>query len=355
MPSYRDETTNTWFCKFYYTDYQGKRKQKLKRGFALKRDADAWEREFIASAAYQPGMPFKAFYALYNRNTSPRLKKSTLTTREYIYQNHIAPFFDDMLLDQIDAATVQRWQNSLIEQGFQPTHLSNIERALSSVFNHAVRFYDLRRNPCHIAGNVGSKQTAQAMKFWTLDEYQEAIQHVSKIKARTAITLLFWTGLRKGELLALTWGDINMEAKTIRVTKSLHRLGGENLVTSPKTRHSVRTIGLPDQAMQILEEYRAACFDTRKIVPVFPWEKRFIEIGMEECFESGAKRIRVHDLRHSHASLLIELGYSALLIAKRLGHGKIETTLNTYSHLWPNKEAEMLEHLSSLTDQTVDE
>lgn len=348
MPSYRDETTNTWFCKFYYTDYQGNRRQKLKRGFALKREADAWEREFIAGAAFQPDMPFKAFYALFSRDTSPRLKKSTLVTREYIYNNHLAPFFDDMPLDTIDGVTVQRWQNELIEQGFQPTHLNNIERALSTVFNHAVRFYDLRRNPCRIAGNVGSKQPAQAMEFWTLDEYREAIEYVSNIKARTAITLLFWTGLRKGELLALTWKDINLEAKTLRVNKSLTRLQGESLITSPKTKHSIRTIGLPDQAIQALTEYRAVCFDTRAKIPVFPWEKRFIENGMQECFDSGAKRIRVHDLRHSHASLLIELGYSALLIAKRLGHGKIETTLNTYSHLWPNKEGEMLEHISSL-------
>lgn len=149
--------------------------------------------------------------------------------------------------------------------------------------------------------------------------------------------------------MTLRWEDIDFKAGTLRINKSYQRLGGKDVVTSPKTVKSIRTIKLTKQALDALETYKGNLYNPLPSEPVFDWEKRFIEVALSKaCVLSSIKKIRVHDLRHSHASLLIELGYSPLLIAQRLGHEKVETTLNTYSHLWPSKESELIEELNSL-------
>ena len=349
MPAYKDEHNNTWYVKFYYQNYEGQRKQKLKRGFALKREAESFEREFLQNISYQPTMSFRAFYKLFQKDTAPRLREHTLQTRGYIYKNRIAPTFDEMVLNAITAKDIRQWQNQLIEQGFSKSYITNCHKLLAAIFKHAVRFYGLGGNPCEQAGAVNAVRAKQEMQFWTLDEYQKAIAAMDDIKARTAVTLLYWSGMRKGELLALLWSDIDLETGKLSITKSLQRLNGKNVVTEPKTAKSNRIILLPEPALKALREYKSRFYAPALSDSVFPWEKRFIEKGMDSaCKASGVKRIRVHDLRHSHASLLIEKGFSPLLIAQRLGHESVSTTLNVYSHLWPNKEQEMIAKLNAL-------
>lgn len=349
MPAYKHPTSGKWYVKFYYTDYEGNTKQKKKMGFTLKREAEAFERDFLLNISYQPNMSFKAFYELYNKDTEPRIRQHTKQHRRYQYKNRIAPFFDVMPLNSITAQTVIKWQNELIAEELKPSYLSTLHRRLSAIFNHAVKFYNLKENPCHKAGSIGSLQPHDKMEFYTLEEFNSLISCVSDLKAKTAINLLYWSGIRKGELLALTWSDIDFNSSSLRINKSYQRLNGEPVITEPKTKKSIRTFTLPKQAIEQLEAYKACCYTNEPLESVFEWEKCFIEKGLQEgCKLSGVKRIRVHDLRHSHASLLIEKGFSPLLIAERLGHEKVETTLNTYSHLYPSKEGEMIEHLNNL-------
>ena len=161
-----------------------------------------------------------------------------------------------------------------------------------------------------------------------------------------AFMLLYWTGMRIGELLALTYEDIDLEKRIISISKSYQRLDGKDVITPPKTPKSNRKITIPPLLAEELKEYCSHLYGIMPNERMFRFTKSYMEHEIVRGIkETGVKRIRIHDLRHSHASLLVELGFQPLAIAERLGHEKIETTLNTYSHLYPNKQAELANRL----------
>mgnify|MGYP000627071888 FL=1 len=160
---------------------------------------------------------------------------------------------------------------------------------------------------------------------------------------------MYYTGIREGELLALTPADINLDKQTLTVNKSYQRLNGADVVTIPKTPKSNRTIPIPTGLCDCLKEYMSHCYELQPTDRLFPYTKSFLYHEMEYgCKASGVKKIRVHDIRHSHASLLVEMGFSPLLIAERLGHERVHTTMETYSHLYPNKQIEVANQLDEL-------
>lgn len=196
------------------------------------------------------------------------------------------------------------------------------------------------------------KKNAEEMLFWTKDEFNLFIggkYFENKPASRTVFMTLYYTGMREGELLALTPADIDLERKEIRINKSYQRLNKEDVITAPKTPKSVRTITIPDKLCACLKEYMDMCYELKSSDRMFPYTKYFIYHEIEKGSKAaGVKRIRAHDIRHSHASLLIEMGFSPLLIAERLGHEKVQTTLDTYSHLYPNKQAEVAKKLDDV-------
>ena len=161
--------------------------------------------------------------------------------------------------------------------------------------------------------------------------------------------LFFYSGIREGELLALTLNDFDFDKNTVSITKNYARVNNQDMIQTPKTPKSKRTITLPAEIMEMVKEYGGMLYDYKPTDRLFPTQKSFLTREMVRgCKLSGVKKIRIHDLRHSHASLLIELGFAPLLISERLGHENVETTLNTYSHLYPNKHGEVAEILSNL-------
>lgn len=150
-------------------------------------------------------------------------------------------------------------------------------------------------------------------------------------------------------MLALTLKDFNFEKNTVDINKSYVRFNGEDLIQTPKTPKSKRVITLPVQTMEIIKKYAGKLYDYRPTDRLFTCTKSYLSHEMiRGCKLSGVKKIRVHDIRHSHASLLIELGFQPLLVSERLGHENIETTLQTYSHLHPNKQQEVADKLSEI-------
>ena len=149
-----------------------------------------------------------------------------------------------------------------------------------------------------------------------------------------------------GELLALTPADLDFSSHTIRINKSYQRLEGKDVITDPKTPKSNRIIVMPEFLSEELESYLSMLYGLKETDRIFQISKSYLHHEMDRGVKlSGVKRIRIHDLRHSHASLLVEMGFTPLAIADRLGHEKIETTLNTYSHLYPNKQGELADKL----------
>ena len=346
MKAEKDKKTGKWLIQYRYTDWQGKRRKSTKRGFATKREAEEWLRNFLITQKADFDMKFADFWKMYCADMETRLREHTMRTKKYIVELKILPYFGNKRVNDITAADIRQWQNELIKMGYSPTYLKTINNQLSAIFNYAVRYYDLKSNPCAKAGSMG-KSKAEEMDFWTGEEFRKFIDSVmNKRLSYMAFMTLYWTGMRMGELLALNPKDVDLEKRTISITKSYQRLGKKDVITPPKTPKSKRVITIPEFLAADIKDYMDSLYDLQEDDRLFPITKYYLEHEMQRGIkESGVKRIRVHDLRHSHASMLIELGFSTLEIANRLGHEKVETTLNTYSHLYPNKQTKLAERL----------
>ncbi len=301
-------------------------------------------------------MRFDRFVEIYLDDMGARLKETTMLTKRYILDLKILPYFGEMGMHEITAADVRKWQSDLLRENYSATYLKTINNQLAAIFNYAERFYDLAGNPCKKAGSIGRGKAAE-MDFWTKDEYLQFLEGVKdNPMSRMAFQMLFWTGMRIGELLALTPRDIHWKQASVTVNKSYQRIHGKDVITGTKTAKSNRTLTLPAFLLEELRAYlglqdgQNAAWDDPSLLPqmrIFPVRKSFLTEEMQRGIQhTGVKRIRLHDLRHSHASLLVDMNFSIKEIADRLGHEKVETTLNTYSHLYPNKQAQLAERLN---------
>ena len=303
----KDGDTGRWMSQIRVTDWTGKTIHKKKRGFATKKEALQWERDFISQSTGSLGMTFGDFIALYVKDMEHRLKPSTVASKKWLIDLKVTPFFKKIPLNEIKPTHVRQWQNSLTsyrdESGkpYSQTYLKCINNQLTAIFNYAVKYYGLKENPCHKAGSMGKKH-ADEMLFWTRQEFQTFIEVMKDRPASYAVFMtLYFTGIREGELLALTPSDIDFEKKTLTVNKSYQRLGREDIITTPKTPKSIRTIPIPDGLCNCLQEYMSHCYGLQKDDRLFPYTKSFLYHEMEYgCKASGVKRIRVHDIRHPY-------------------------------------------------------
>lgn len=349
MTVYKDGKTNKWYCKFYYTDYEGNTQQKKKSGFRFKKEAQEWESDFLSSKQFEPDISFGSFLEIYKRDRYPQIRKSSVQKKDYRFKR-ILPYFENIKINEITNKDIANWQNEMIKSGFRSSYITSVQSELSAVLNHAVKFYGLRNNPCKVVGYAKvPDEIPTKMRYWTYEQYLKAIENITDLKSKTAINLLYWTGMRKGELYALTWDKLDLDNKTILIDRSLQRLKGESIVTMTKTYES-RLIKLPDTTIEQLKEYKEHCYDANPNDYIFEWEKRFIENGIKQAHKSaGVPSIHVHGLRHSHASFLISQGVNVVLVAKRLGHKDITMTLNTYSHFFPTDERNLIDDINNLT------
>lgn len=347
MPAYYDEKTKSWYCKFYYTDYTGAKKQKLKRGFKLQREAKEWERNFLEKMQGTPDMTFQALYDLYIEDMSHRLRENSIAGKKNVFKNRILPYFKDKPVNAITPADIRAWQNEQISLGYSDAYLDRIQNMLTTIMNYAVKFYNLPVNPCNRAGHMGKRTRSQ--NFWTLEEFNQIIETVTDPTANTALMVLFYSGMRFGELLALTLSDMDFENNTINITKSLqHRAKLGDIVTPPKTDNGIRCISMPPLIMQAIKSYTERIYGISGKDRVFTFTKSLINGNMKRgATKTGVKTIRIHDLRHSHVSLLIEMGFSPHLIAERIGD-TVQMVNNTYGHLYPTKHKEVADKLNDL-------
>ena len=354
MPIFKNEDNGTWYVMARYTDWKGERKQKCKRGFATKREAQEWERTFQQQTTADMDMSFEAFVELYSKDIKSRLKESTWQTKENIINTKILPYFGKRKISEITTKDVIAWQNELLayrdekKKPFSQTYLKTLHNQLSAIFNHAVRFYDLRSNPASKAGNMGSEERKE-MLFGTKKEYQKFSEAMmDKPISYYAFQMLYWCGIREGELLALTPADFDFEKGTVKISKSYQRLNGRDVITSPKTKKSNRTIKMPQFLCEEMQECISMMYGLKKKDRIFTITKYYLHHEMDRgSKQAGVKRIRIHDLRHSHISLLIDMGFSAVAIADRVGHESIEITFR-YAHLFPSKQTEMANKLDDL-------
>ena len=352
MPAYKNKENGSWYVVTQYTDWTGERKPKCKRGFATRREALEWEQKFQQQSAGDLDMSFEAFCEIYTNDLKARLKESTWQTKENIIKTKLLPYFGKRKINEITTKDVIAWQNELLtyrdekRKPYSQTYLKTLHNQLSAIFNHAVRFYDLHSNPAAKAGNMGTEERRE-MLFWTKEEYQKfAEEMMDKPVSYYAFQMLYWTGIREGELLALTRDDFDLKARTLRINKSYQRLRGQDVITTPKTKKSNRIIQMPDFLCDEMQDYFKQIYGLQDDSRVFPLSRHVLKGGMTYgCKQSGVKEIRIHDLRHGHVSLLIDMGYSAVAIGNRVGHESVEITYR-YAHLFPTVQREMADKLN---------
>lgn len=363
MPAYKDPKNNTWYVKYSQKELDGKFHGKTKRGFATKRDALKWETEEKRKIHGVLDMSFGSFCDLYLESQKPRLKPSTLSMKRNIIYKHIVPYFSSKRVNSITTHDVMEWQTHILEtvdpktgSTYKKSFLKTIHNQLNAILNFAVRYYGLSSNPAHVVGNMGNDREIE-MNFWTKEQYLKFREcMMDEPMFYYAFECLYWLGIREGEMLALTPGDFDFDKGEVRINKTFYILKGKHYITSPKTIKSVRKIKMPKFLCDELQDYLQLVFLPSDDIEerMFPVTKSSVNRALKRgTKKAGLPEIRVHDLRHSHVSLLIHLGYSAVAIADRLGHESIHVTYR-YAHLFPSVQDDMAKKLNeSLGDDYV--
>jgi integrase len=270
-----------------------------------------------------------------------------------MFQKNLIPYFSEVRVIDVTPVKMREWQNKLLdrEPAYSQTYIKSLNNQLTAFFNFCVRFYGLKANPLHIAKSIGKSRSGR-IDFYTLAEFNafmEALKESTKNKAVImAFELLFYSGIRCGELFALTKADFDAENCTIDINKNFGTADGKTYILPPKTPKSKRIVTLPSKVALHLQDYLQSLYQPQPKERIFSTINKYtLQRAIKKASTlAGLKKIRIHDFRHSHASLLIELGFSPLLISERLGHEKIETTLEIYSHIYPSKSEVVAQKLN---------
>lgn len=344
-----------------YNPQTGKQIQKYKSGFKTKKEAkEEYSKLILASAeessADKEQPTFKSFVEeIYLPWYETQVKESTYKNRYSTIQKHFSYFYRKKV-DEIEPMHVQTWQLKLAKE-FSPNYVRIVQGMLAVAFDRAIILGLCKKNPARMVGNVKSQKVK--VDFWTLEEFQKVISLLYKGDYYEhylfiSFWLLFMTGMRIGEAAALQWDDIDFETGLLSISKSLYYKSMEEFkFVEPKTQASKRTIVIDEDTIRELKEWKSVQQKVLKecnfVISYsgIPTSKHTLPRALEKLASlAGVHRIKIHALRHSHASLLISMGENPLIIKDRLGHEKIQTTLGTYGHLYPNSNFEVAKKLA---------
>lgn len=360
---------STWQVNFYYVDIvDGKKKKQHKRNFRTKKDGEKFEKEFREQHELKEGetpiangaksITFAELVKKYRADKSHTIREHTWKTKNDIINSKILPYFKKMNLKDINNETIDVWINQLMKgpgdgTKYADTYMRTIFNQLSSLFNFAVDHGYMDKNPARGRAHF-RKKSRNGINFWTLEEYKKFRGAISENqKSYIAFEILYWCGIRVGELLALTPSDFNFkplsddEVSTLRINKSYQRLNKKDVTTEPKTEKSNRTITIPPAVAEKIENYIKKLYGIKPKERIFKFTKCKLGHDIKKYSEiAGVKKIRVHDLRHSHVSYLINVKHmDALAIADRMGHEAIDITY-MYAHLFPNVQNKLAKEMN---------
>ncbi|MEX0416541.1 tyrosine-type recombinase/integrase [Bacillus sp. C30] len=343
MSIHKDEQRGTYFFVARVRQFDRAIKQVKRRGFKTREEAREAEAKMLAEKDLTSNLTFVQVADKYFEWYCQGKEQRSIVPIQNVIYNYLVPEFGKMNANTITAKHVMIYQNKIIHT-YSAATLKRIHTILSAIFNFSIKFYGLTQNPARIAGNF-ELESNKRMNFWEFEEFKQFISTVDNLLHTSFFSTLYYSGARKGELLALTWEDVNFEKKTIDINKTDYN----RQITKPKTKTSNRIIMLPTHVIHLLKDLKNhATVNT-------PIKNDYVVFG--EFYNSIAtttldkkysqyiekakvKKILLHEFRHSHASYLINKGVSTLVVAQRLGHSNVATTLNTYSHLYPSKQAE---------------
>jgi integrase len=361
MAIYKDEKRNTWYFRVYVEDKVGNQKQKSRSGFRTKSEAKEEELKFLSESKRDySDLTFQELYNIFIKSKKQNLKFQSIRSIISRYSTHILPYFKDYKVNKIDNKVYLEWKEWILGKGFTYKYNSNLHGSMVAILNYAMDFYDLEKNIASKVGNFARKDYIEKVDFWTYEEFTQFIKYVDDDLYSVLFKTLYYTGMRLGECLALNW--TNIKDNYIDVRKTLARGKNDNhyTITKPKTRKSIRQIKLDDETINILEKLKVfyktyVGFNEEWFVfgGLYPLSQTTIGRKKDEyCKKANVKRIKIHDLRHSHATLLLSRGVPITVISKRLGHADITMTLNTYSHLIPEDEDKAINLINDLNKKS---
>lgn len=352
MPIYKDKN-GKYYVSVFYKDARGINHRKMKRGFTLQRDAKEWERLFLASVKKSVEMPFDALCNEFLEDRKRRIRQSSYIALESNVRLWIRDYFGKTPVNKISADDVLLWHDwlkeskSRFDKPLSYDFMHDCHKDLSTIFNYAVEKYGLAVNPAAKAGQIESDEVKE-MHVWTLEEFNAFIDTFeASDPLRVLFVTLYYSGVRIGEALALTIKDVDIDKNVIFINKTLHYYDGQQVARKPKTKSSVRSIPIDSELAADLRGYINRLFEPKKNDRLFYYSPAYVGRVLKHHAElAGVPVIRVHDLRHSHASLLINMGASPVAVAQRLGHKSPKMTLDVYSHLFASAQDDLVRKIA---------
>ena len=345
-----------FFYSVRYTDVYGKRKQKYHQdpSWTTKREAKAAQDVFLASTSKDTtNITFDELYGIYFRDMCSRNKQVTTMNVESVYTNHIKPFFGSQIVKNITPRQIVQWQEHILSEGYRNGTLKTFQVIIKSILRYGIEHELIEKSPFKSKTTINKSQSHSEMSYWLPSDFNTFIDAVDDPKFKMLFMILYWAGLRKGEALALTVGDVDLRDNVIIVNKTYD--AAHKLNTTPKTSSSYRRIQMTQELNTMLTDYIKGITDikgTDKTANLFYLDYHISPATIETlknsiCSSTGVKKIRIHDIRHSHVSLLINMGFTPFEIAKRLGHSA-QMVENVYGHLFVSSQKNMVERLDEV-------
>lgn len=343
-----------YYFSIYYKDSQGVRKQKKveNKEWKTKKEVQRQLDLFLISLnGKTEKVTVGHLFELFIEHKKDKLKLKSIYSMKNVYKLHIKPIFENRVVDSLTNSDIIKWQRGLLNDGYRNKYLEMIQQLFRSALIYGVKYDYIEKNPFKIDSLRNRDEVKEEMLYWTIEEFKKFIGYVDEPIFSAYFKMLYWCGLREGEAVSLLKSDIDFIKGTVSVSKTYDFI--HNIVTTPKTNTSYRTIALPDVVLRALDELmleyqqidgyneNVILFGFNKYIKPNTIKRR----QLEACKLSKVKVIRIHDLRHSHVSMLINYGFSAFEIAKRLGHS-VDMVNEVYGHLFPERDRVLVDRLN---------
>ena len=351
---------NRWSFFFYYYDNNGCCKRYHSKKYSTKKEAQEAEVIMLHKLNRHEinitDMTFKDLYEEFYEYKSDKVKETTMRT--YRERRSVIDMLDNVKIKDFDINHYLRWRKMINSRNIALKTKNGYHKFLKEILNYGTRWHDFNFTAVYNKMEKFADPNAvpKEMEFYTFEEFKLFISNELDLFFKTAFEVLYFCGLRVGELRGLTWDNIDFEERTLSVKKNVVNVDGKILVTSPKSKKSIRTIPITKtllEDLKLLKLRSMKCYGFNDKYYVFGDIKPLVKEKLRKekrklAEEAKLKEIRLHDFRHSCASLLINNGASIMIVAKFLGHTKIDETLNTYSHLFKSKMEDIINIMDEL-------